>query len=190
MHKLKLGDKTIRGNLVTLLSLITPVDCIEQEHLDDTFSWIQSSASLFRIQKPDVPPKHLVTYFILLDPIARQVLLVDHKKATLWLPTGGHVDVGEHPRNTVIRECQEELGVSANFWMNAPLFLTSTCTVGLTAGHTDVTLWYVLRGCVDGCYTFDATEFNEIKWFPFHKIPYARSDPHMHRFIKKLGGYL
>ena len=34
-------------------------------------------------------------------------------EASLWLPTGGHVEPGEDPSDTVERECQEELGIPA-----------------------------------------------------------------------------
>lgn len=39
-----------------------------------------------------------MSYFLVASDT--QVLLVDHKNAQLWLPTGGHVEPGEHPRDT------------------------------------------------------------------------------------------
>jgi 8-oxo-dGTP pyrophosphatase MutT (NUDIX family) len=89
---------------------------------------------------------------VVVDPSQRAVLLVDHRKAQLWLPTGGHVEPGEHPRTTVRREAAEELGVDARFLQASgarPLLLTSALTVGLTAGHTDVSLWYAIEGDVE-----------------------------------------
>jgi 8-oxo-dGTP diphosphatase len=59
-------------------------------------------------------------------------------------------------------------------------------TVGLTAGHTDVSLWYVLRGNHHRNYSFDRDEFNSVKWFHFDDIDYQRADPHMERFVSKL----
>ena len=44
--------------------------------------------------------------------------------------------------DTVIRECMEELYITAEFWHKEPIFITQTITVGKTAGHTDVSLWY------------------------------------------------
>jgi len=169
-----------------IISGIIPSDDIEFQHIQETLAWIQSGAPIFRLQKPDIPPKHLVSYFILLDEITQKVLLVDHKKAQLWLPAGGHVEPDEHPRDSVIRECLEELGIPAAFWSTAPVFLTSTITVGQTAGHTDVSLWYVLKGDQNVPYFFDPDEFNSIRWFDFNNLPYERSDPHMRRFVKKL----
>ena len=127
---------------------------------------------------------------MLFDEEAKKVLLVDHKKAQLWLPTGGHVEIDEHPRDAVIRECFEELKIEAEFWKNDPIFLTSTKTVGLTAGHADVSLWYVLKGSHRGVYQFDPEEFTAIQWFNLDEIPYERSDLHMQRFINKLRGCL
>jgi len=178
--------KTQLHPLLKVISNINPIDQMEADHIHDTISWIESGAPLYRIQKPDIPPKHLVAYFVLWDEDASKILLLDHKKAQLWLPPGGHVDPGEDPRETARRECFEELGVGADFIIDDPLFLTQTVTVGLTAGHTDVSLWYLLRGSVTHHYAFDTDEFEAIKWFNFDEIPFEKSDPHMGRFIAKL----
>lgn len=162
---------------------IVPYDALEQEHLDDVKAWLDTGVEVCRIKKPSTPPKHLVSYFVIVD--CDHVLLVDHKNANLWLPSGGHVEPGEHPKDTVVREAQEELQISADFISDYPVFITCTETVGLTAGHTDVSLWYVLRGNREGQIEYDKEEFYGIKWFQFDQIPFEKSDPHMSRFIKK-----
>lgn len=177
---------SIREHIHHIVSSITPYDDLEQKHIHDTCLWIESGAPIFRVQKPDVPNKHLVSYFVLFDEANQKILLVDHKKALLWLPSGGHVEIDEDPKTTAERECLEELNVTADFWATDPLFLTSTLTVGLTAGHTDVSLWYVLKGDSHKIYEFDHEEFNDIRWFHLDEIPYENSDPHMGRFIEKL----
>lgn len=169
---------------------ISPFDELEKKHIEDALAWIKSDAPIFRIAKPDVPKKHLVSYFVLLDQSAEKILLVDHKKALLWLPAGGHVEFNENPMDTVRRECLEELGIDADFVFDKPIFLTSTVTVGLTAGHTDVSLWYVLKGSQNHPYQYDPSEFNSIRWFGLDEIPYEQSDPHMRRFVGKLKGLL
>lgn len=166
------------------LDLISPLDALEQQHLDEARAWIASGAELCRLAKPATPPKHLVSYFACVD--GESVLLVDHKKALLWLPSGGHVEPGEHPRDTVSRECREELGIEACFVRPQPVLITCTETVGLTAGHTDVSLWYVLKGDQTQELNFDREEFTSIKWFTDATLPYTRSDPHMKRFMDKL----
>ena len=105
---------------------INPADSLEEEHQEDVLMWINSGAELFRLKKPDTPPKHLVSYFVVID--GDYVLLVDHKNAQLWLPSGGHVDPEEHPRDTVIREAYEELKIKADLrrWPESKGVLLST----------------------------------------------------------------
>lgn len=183
---MKLEKKSVTNIINDIVSSIEPLDALEDGHIKNTLVWIKSSVPIFRIAKPNIPDKHLVSYFVLFDQDAKKILLVDHKKAGLWLPSGGHVEVNENPKTTVVRKCFEELGIAADFLYDAPIFLTSTVTVGTTAGHTDVSLWYVLRGDHRQNYKFETNEFNTIKWFGIDELPYEKSDPHMHRFIKKL----
>jgi 8-oxo-dGTP diphosphatase len=114
---LALHSNSIRKHIHTLIRAIIPYDDVEQEHINDTCLWIESGEPIFRVQKPDVPNKHLVSYFVLFDDVHQKILLVDHKKALLWLPSGGHVEIDEDPKTTVERECLEELGVRADFWV-------------------------------------------------------------------------
>lgn len=104
-------DQSIRHAIKQLISSIMPFDSVEEEHRDFVKNWIASGAEIFRIAKPDIPNIHLVSYFIVVDPNSNEFLLVDHKQAQLWLPPGGHVEVNEHPKETVKREAKEELGI-------------------------------------------------------------------------------
>ena len=177
--------ESIKKEILAEVASILPVDPLEKEHLDFVKAWIASGAEIYRIAKPDNPNIHLVSYFIVIDPYTNEILLVDHKKAGLWLPSGGHVELNEHPRDTVKREVQEELGMEADFLFENPLFLTVTKTVGNVKQHTDVSLWYILKGNRNQALQFDTDEFHQIKWFQPDKIPYERTDPHMRRFVDK-----
>jgi 8-oxo-dGTP diphosphatase len=175
----------VRDRIAEIVAAIEPLDELEREHRDSTIEWIRSGAPIFRIKKPDVPPKHLVSYFVLVDDRRGRVLLVDHKLASLWLPSGGHVEPDEDPTATVVRELSEELGLAADFMQPDPLFITVT-RVGGDGGHTDVSLWYLLRGDSSRAIKFDRGEFHGVRWFGFDEIPFERSDPHMRRFVEKL----
>ena len=175
----------MRNAIRAELESIQPYDSLEQEHLAEALAWVDSGAELCRISKPASPPQHLVSYFAVVDE--DHVLLVDHRNAQLWLPTGGHVEPGEHPRDTVIRELKEELSLVPRVPVSAPLMLTCTTTVGLTAGHRDVSLWYVVQASRKQPITFDEQEFESVQWFRFSEVPFERSDPQMRRFVGKLG---
>lgn len=188
-------DQKIVAAIANEVEGIVAYDAIEQEHKQDVCVWLASGANPFRLKKPDVPPKHLVSYFVLVDPEHRSILLVDHIKAQLWLPSGGHVELNEPPHETVIREAREEFGVQATFLRNnsRPFFVTVTKTVGLTPGHTDVSLWYLLRGSIHDKMQYDRSEFTDIEWYTFDEIIETDPlifDPHLQRFTAKLADYI
>lgn len=188
-------DRDIILHIAKDVAGIVPYDELEQHHKQHVYEWLESGANPFRLKKPDIPPKHLVSYFVLVDPEHRSVLLVDHIKAQLWLPSGGHVEPNEAPRNTVIREAKEELNIQATFLRNndKPFFITVTQTVGLTPGHTDVSLWYLLRGSVHDNMQYDRSEFTDVEWYTLDEIAQTDPvifDPHLQRFAAKLAAYL
>lgn len=176
----------VKDKIRCSIANIQPLDSIEKKHIDFVVNWIDSGAQLFRTEKPATPPTHLVSYFLIFSPDLSKVLLVDHKKALLWLPTGGHVEPEEDPKETVIREAQEELGIQADFLCEDPLFVTVTKTVGTVLEHIDVSLWYILTCNPNDPLTYDESEFNQIRWFGLDEIPYEKSDPHLMRFIEKM----
>ncbi|WP_330300874.1 NUDIX hydrolase [Streptomyces sp. NBC_00503] len=183
--------QSLRGQLMHVLGGIEPWDDLERSHLAETVEWITGGAPLYRTQKPATPAKHLVSYFVVLDETCEELLLVAHRKAGLWLPSGGHVEPMEDPWNTVRRECREELrieAVPASIAGDRPLFLTVTRTRG-QGQHTDVSLWYVLRAEAGQVTSFDEAEFDAIKWLSLDQVlatPEDTLDPHMHRFTRKL----
>lgn len=176
----------IRSEIHRLISSMRPWDGIEESHIRFTLDWMNSGCEIFRTEKPATPDTHLVSYFVVASAGMNRILLVDHKKAGLWLPPGGHVELDENPKETVRREAQEELGMEADFLFDDPLFLTVTKTVGHVARHTDVSLWYILKGEMDYFFDYDPDEFNQIRWFEMNEIPFSNSDPHMERFIQKM----
>lgn len=163
---------------------IRPLDALEHVSKLDVLSWIESGVEICRLIKPAVPPKHLISYSAVVD--GEHLLLVDHINAGLWLPPGGHVEPGEHPRTTALREIKEELSINGEFLHEHPLFLTITETVGKTAGHIDVSIWYAFRGDHSVEPAFDRSEFYGVRWFHKDEVPLDRTDKHMERFLKKL----
>lgn len=174
----------MRHEIRNEIEQILPFDIEEAQAKEDVLAWIDSGAELCRLEKPATPPTHLVSYFPLID--GEYILLVDHINAELWLPTGGHVEPDEHPKAAALREAREELSIEGKFLKPAPIFLTVSETVGKTAGHVDVSIWYALHGNRNTTLHFDRTEFRAARWFHKDEIPLDRTDPHMERFVKKL----
>lgn len=186
----------IRSKISNLVNLIVPYDKLEEEHIHDIVDWITSGVGIFRIRKDAIPPKHLVSYSVVVDVKSEKILLLDHKKALLMLPSGGHVNVNEMPFAAAKRELYEELELSLETMFDGkhvPFFSTVTQTVGITEKHTDVSLWYLFNGDSAKDLNKDSSdfkkEFEDYHWLGFNEIlsmPITRFDPHMHRLVEKL----
>ncbi|MDT7838518.1 NUDIX hydrolase [Aquabacterium sp. OR-4] len=172
--------------VLSQIDLIEPSADDERAQWLDARQWAASGAPLYRTAKPATPPKHLVAYFPVVDD--GHILLVDHRNAQRWLPSGGHVEPGEDPRHTVVRELHEELGIVIDAQqVPAPLMVSVTTTVGLTSGHTDVSLWYPIRHPRHAPIRFDELEFHGVRWFDFAAAAQLPSDPNLAHFLAKLG---
>lgn len=174
----------LRDEIRALVAGVPPVDLDERATIAWVLQWIDADHPLFRVAKPATPPVHLVSYFLVVD--GEHVLLVDHRDAGLWLPTGGHVEPHEHPMETVRREVREELGVDAVFARPTPFFVTKTRTVGVSAGHTDVSLWYLLRGERSAALVPEEGEFRAVAWMHRADVPFERAQPDLRRAFSKL----
>lgn len=71
-----------------------------------------------------------------------------------------------------------------------PAFVTVTVTGGVDRGHTDVSLWFPLRGTCGMGLSGGADEFVDARWWTPREIRAAAPetlDPHYTRFADKLG---
>jgi 8-oxo-dGTP diphosphatase len=177
----------------SLVNRIRAADELGAQPRAEAVDWLARSTDIYRRVKPRTPSPHLVSYFLLMDRAADSVLLCDHRLSGLWLPTGGHVEPGEHPVETVRREAAEELGIEAEFDPTvglAPFFLTVTETVGAPEmRHTDVSLWFALSGTTDQQLLPDEREFVEVRWWTLQELRTAHSsrfEPHLIRALDAL----
>ena len=160
----------LKSDIEALVRDVEPADELGRVHRGQALAWLAGTDDIFRRVKPRTPSPHLVAYFLLVDRSAASVLLCDHRLAGLWLPTGGHVEPGEHPWATVCREVVEELGVEAvpdAVTGSRPFFVTVTETVDPPESrHVDVSVWFALAGRVGMVLCPDEREFARVRWWP------------------------
>lgn len=105
----------------------------------------------------------------------RKILLIHHKKLNMWLPPGGHVDEGETPDETLLREFKEELGINVylknivrtNFEFPiikecAVPFYTNAHSVG---DHVHYCNYYLCSQKEESKININSKEINKYDWF-------------------------
>lgn len=115
-----------------------------------------------------------------------KTLLVHHRKFNKWLPPGGHVDVGEMPHLAVLREVQEEVGLTAQFLLNLhDLALTGTnelqspspfiildelIPAGRDPEHRHLDFIYLLMASQDDALVRAEQEIHDARWFTLTEL--------------------
>jgi 8-oxo-dGTP diphosphatase len=104
--------------------------------------------------------------------IVRDGLLLMQKRAGMhgigtWCIPGGHIEFGEAPEQTVIREAKEEVGVS----IATARIVAITNDVFHESGKHYVTLWLLADGIGDEEPVPQPGEASEVGWFPLDALP-------------------
>lgn len=117
-------------------------------------------------------PAHLTASALVLDPSRRRVLLLLHRKAGLWLQTGGHAELGDTTLASVaLREATEESGMVGLRISAAPVRLDrhpAPCVPGVVEHHLDV---QYLVTAPAGALPLGSAESAEVGWFDPDALP-------------------
>lgn len=143
-----------------------------------------SRAAAGSITREENQEDHICTYFAAYDPQARQVFIGHHIKSGLWLFNGGHMDPGELPLDTLLREISEEWGSHIDLpSVNFPSLLTVTNIVSNPSKqackiHYDI--WYFLPFNKED-FSPDpkllAAEFHQTGWETINEAKILVKDP-------------
>lgn len=174
----------IRASYIEAIQTIKPHDELERNDLEKTLEWLRSASAL---NKPHNMDEHLGVLAILLSLDRLHTYLLNHKKAQLWLPPGGHVDLGKKLHECAVDETREELGIEEpKLITETPIFLTRTLTQGKNAGHIDVTSWYVLEAHRDAIVQIQEKEASESGWVEITTLLKTPELSNLHRGFQKL----
>jgi 8-oxo-dGTP pyrophosphatase MutT (NUDIX family) len=127
---------------------------------------------------------HFCTIFIPIVHSTARVFIGHHIKSGLWIPPGGHIDKGETPQETAVRECKEELATTINGadltlidCSYAPIMNRPNCS-----RHLD--LWYALTCLRELPFDYDRGEFHEAGWCNIEEaIRLCTREAYQHVFV-------
>ena len=139
-------------------------DHLSSLKLDNTFHIRIAQGNLYREQNS---ADHWCAMFVPIHVESNSVYMGDHIKAGRWIPPGGHMDLGEMPLETVIREMKEELDYD----------VTEEQVTYICASVKDLTtnygckrhwdLWHVVYMDTPVHFSFDTKEYHDAKWMSF-----------------------
>lgn len=136
--------------------------------------------------REESPTEHFCSFFLPIDKSSRMIFLGHHIIADDWIPPGGHIQKGEGPVDTVLREFKEELDYNIDE-QQVELFDISIIKTRNPKRpcklHYD--FWYKINtGRID--FNVDKREFYDAKWFPMRKASNLTKRPEYKEVIKKL----
>ncbi len=111
---------------------------------------------------------HYCAFFLPYDQVAGKIYLGHHIKANDWIPPGGHIEPGETPSDTAVREMMEELQTTITKDLLEPFNLSvkpiNRPEVGCMA-HYDV--WHLVHLPAQAGIRFDylKSEYYDARWF-------------------------
>ena len=109
-------------------------------------------------------PRHATASAMVVGP--RGIILHKHKKFNAWIQPGGHIDPGESPWDSAIREGREETGLQLVHPNATPLLFHISCHPAGEHFHLD-SQYLVLGGKEDP--SPPEGESQEISWFDLER---------------------
>ena len=166
-----LKNNSMNDQIITQIQSNIPAS---NESRENVTKWLKSTKDIYRTGPSNAPFRHIVVYCVLIDPIVEKILLLGHKKSGKLLPAGGHVDIGEDPLHTSVRELYEETGVREQSLLSHPMskkltHLSITKISGELA-HEDVNLYYLF--CIDS----KCNDINPQKYAPHYEEEFTSFD--------------
>lgn len=132
--------------------------------------------------------KEFCASVFVVNPVDKKLLLCHHKKFNKWVQPGGHIEIGETPEETALRETYEETGVRVKLiGERFPRENDFIRPLGIQKNrgkddsyHIDITYvgvplsqdFVIEDDEIDRCAWFSLEDLEEIDYFPDIKISY------------------
>lgn len=140
-------------------------------------------AEVVRLHEPfseEADPVHITSSAIVVGP--RGTVLHLHKRLSLWMQPGGHVEPGEDPEDAALREVAEETGLHGRHPAGGPR-IVHVDVHGGGRGHTHLDLRYLVHA--DGDPRPPPDESPDVRWFGWQEA-IAVADPGLVAAVRAL----
>lgn len=150
--------------LQTVLSLNRNLN-IDQKTIKIFLNRIKRNSKLLKSEGVD---DHFCVGVLVINKEERKIFVGHHIKSDHWMGAGGHMEAGESPLQTVIRECEEEIGLKVT---EATLFdLTHFDDVNRKSCKEHYDFFYKVELSSTPDLKADRGEFHEAGWYTFDEV--------------------
>lgn len=139
------GSDPRAADLVERFARHAPLDVLESAAIDHLRGLLVTSSAPFA---RTTLPVHVTSSAVVLDATRGLVLLHLHRRLGRWLQPGGHIEPGEHPEDTAVRETTEETAVAVRHPRSGPVIVHLDEHPG-PDGHIHLDLRYLLLADAD-----------------------------------------
>lgn len=134
--------------------------------------------------KSDGVNDHFCVGVLLVDRVMQKVFLGHHIKSDHWLGAGGHMEPGETPLQTAIRETKEELGLDLTDFKLYNLTHFDDVNRDLCREHYDFYFYHEFDSHQD--VKADPSEFHSATWFRFDEVLTKKLLPRYRATVRRL----
>ncbi len=111
---------------------------------------------------------HFCSMFVPYVVTTQSVFVGHHKKSGLWMPPGGHIDIGEAPIEAARREITEELRIHEPQQLS-PLALTYVDITNRPDCTRHYDIWFRMTCADETPFDYERNEFYEAGWYPIEQ---------------------
>ena len=174
-----------RSDLLAQLRRYRPADALETRHHAAIVDLVGSADGAF--DRAHFVPGHITASCFIVD--GGRLLLHHHRRLNRWLQMGGHVEAGEHPEATALREGSEESGLRDLAFAIDGIFDLDVHVIPAAKGepeHRHFDVRYVARTATPDAVAIDRNESNDLAWVPLAAAVGLMNEAASSRVIQKI----
>jgi 8-oxo-dGTP pyrophosphatase MutT (NUDIX family) len=178
---------TRRAHLVEELRSYTPADALEAQHHRAIEKLLSGDGDPF--SRNHFAPGHITASCFIVHPHGTSVLLHHHRRLGRWLQMGGHVEEGETPAQTALREGAEESGLDDLAFVSERVFDLDVHPIPAGKGEPDhhhFDIRFVARTERPDAIAIDRNESNDLAWVPLARAVALMNEEASTRAIRKI----